>query len=125
MPLLAVVFAALAAALHVVFFVFESVLWTRPKIWARFGLRNQQDADTIKPMAYNQGFYNLFLAVGVVVGLILSGSHESAGRAVVLFGCLCMVGAAVVLLSTGRDKARAAAIQFLPPALAVIFAVTL
>ncbi len=120
MPAVAVVFAVVAALLHVVFFVFESILWTRPKIWARFGLRSQRDAETTKPLAYNQGFYNLFLSIGVVVGLGISAGHESAGRAIVLFGCSCMAAAGVVLLSTGLDRLRAALIQFVPPALAVI-----
>ena len=123
MPVVAVVFAALAAGLHVLFFVMESVLWTRPAVWARFGLRSQQDADTTRPLAYNQGFYNLFLAVGVVVGLVLLSTHRDAGRAMVLFGCGSMVLAAVVLLSTGADKRRAASIQFLPPAIAVLLTV--
>ncbi len=123
MPVVAVVFAAVAALLHVVFFMFESVLWTRPTIWKRFGLTTQQDADTTKLLAYNQGFYNLFLAVGVVVGLFLLEGHSSAGRAMVLFGCSCMALAAVVLLSTGRDRLRAALIQFVPPALALILTV--
>ena len=125
MPVVAVVFAALAALLHVVFFAFESILWTRPTIWRRFGLTSQQDANTTRPLAYNQGFYNLFLAVGVIVGLFLLSAHEPAGRAVVLFGCSCMAAAAVVLLSTGLDKLRAALIQFVPPALAVVFTITL
>ena len=30
--------AGLAAVLHVVFFVFESLLWTRPEVYARFGI---------------------------------------------------------------------------------------
>lgn len=125
MPAIAVVLAVVAAVFHVVFFVFESVLWTRPRVWALFGLRNQADADTIRSMAYNQGFYNLFLALGVVVGLLMSVGHESAGRAVVVFGCLCMALAGVVLASTGRAFWRAAVLQSLPPALAVVFAVTL
>lgn len=123
MPVVAVVFAALAAVLHVLFFVMESVLWTRPAVWQRIGLRSQQDADTTRPLAYNQGFYNLFLAIGVVVGLALLPSHRDAGRAMVLFGCGSMVLAALVLLSTGKDKLRAAAIQFLPPAIAVVLTV--
>lgn len=125
MPILAVIFAVLAAVLHVVFFVFESILWTRPTIWARFGLTSQQDADTTRALAYNQGFYNLFLAVGVLVGLVLPASHESAGRAIVLFGCVSMALAAVVLISTGRHYLRAALIQFVPPALAVTFVLAL
>ena len=60
--IVAIVFAALAALLHVYIFVMESVLWTRPSIWKRFGLKSQEDAETIAPMALNQGFYNLFLA---------------------------------------------------------------
>ncbi len=122
MTVLAVIFAGAAAMFHIVFFVFESILWTRPKIWRRFGLTSQPDADITRPLAYNQGFYNLFLAVGVIVGLLLLPSHESAGRAMVLFGCLSMAAAAVVLLSTGLDKLRAALLQFVPPALAVVFA---
>lgn len=124
MSLVAVIFAALAALLHVVFFVFESVLWTTPKVWARFGLGSQQEAETTKLLAYNQGFYNLFLAVGVGVGLFLVSSHQTAGRAIVLFGCLSMVLAAVVLLSSSRQMLRAALIQFVPPALAVVFTLT-
>jgi putative membrane protein len=124
-PVLAVVFAALAAAFHVLFFVMESVLWTRPAVWKRFGLASQQDADLTKALAYNQGFYNLFLAIGVVVGIFLLPAHESAGRAMVLFGCFTMVGAALVLVTTGFDKVRSALIQFTAPALAIVFAFAL
>ena len=123
MPVVAVVLAALAALLHVGFFVMESILWTRPAVWQRFWIRSQQEAELTRPLAYNQGFYNLFLAVGVVVGLALLSAHRDAGRAMVLFGCGSMVLAALVLLSTGRDKVRAAAIQFLPPAIAVVLTV--
>ena len=123
MPVIAVVLAAFAALLHAGFFVLESILWTRPAVWRRFWLRNQEEAELTRPLAYNQGFYNLFLAVGVVVGLALLSSHREAGRAIVLFGCGSMALAALVLLSTGRDKARAAAIQFLPPAIAVVLTV--
>lgn len=123
MPVVAVVFAALAALLHAGFFVMESVLWTRPVIWRRFGLGSQQEADLTGPLAYNQGFYNLFLAVGVVVGLALLPTHRDAGLAMVLFGCGSMVLAALVLLSTGRDKLRSAAIQFFAPAIAVVVTV--
>ncbi|MET3806130.1 putative membrane protein [Nakamurella sp. UYEF19] len=123
MSLFAVIFAALAALLHVVFFVFESVLWTTPKIWARFGLASQQEAETTKVLAYNQGFYNLFLAVGVGVGLFLVSGHESVGRALVLFGCGSMALAAIVLLTISLSKLRAALIQFVPAALAVVLTV--
>lgn len=73
MIVLATVVVTLAAALHVAIFFMESVAWGRPTVWKRFGVADQQAADTTKPMAYNQGFYNLFLAIGAVVGLILYG----------------------------------------------------
>ena len=115
--ILATVFAALAALLHVYIFVMESVQWTQPKIWKRFGVADQSAADTTKPMAYNQGFYNLFLAIGVVIGLVLlfvgsdTAPVHAAGLALVLFALGSMVAAALVLLTTGLRYLRAALIQ--------------
>ncbi len=126
MPLVAQVAALLAAAIHVLFFVLESVTFTQPSVAARFGLTTPEQIAAVRPMAFNQGFYNLFLAVGIVGGLALvaSGSTD-AGRAVVLFACACMVGAGLVLLSTNRRFARSAAIQAVPPLIAIVAALVL
>jgi putative membrane protein len=118
--------AGLAAVLHVVFFVFESLLWTRPAVYARFGIASREQAETIRPMAYNQGFYNLALAVGVFVGIVMLGRDGSpgvVGKTLVVFGLACMVVAGVVLATTGRRYRTAAAIQFVPAALALAFTV--
>lgn len=115
--IIATIFAALAALLHVYIFVMESVLWTRPRIWRRFGVADQAAADTIRPMAYNQGFYNLFLAVGAIVGLILYGagadgsSLRVAGLALVIAALAAMAGAAVVLVTGGATYLRPALLQ--------------
>lgn len=115
--------AALAVLLHVVFFLFESVFWSRPAVHARFGIASQRDADTIRPMAYNQGFYNLALAVGVTVGIALLETHGSSlvvAKSLVVFGTACMAVAGLVLASTGRSYLRAAAVQFIPAVVALI-----
>jgi putative membrane protein len=120
--ILGIVFASLAALLHVYIFVMESVLWTRPSIWKRFGLKSQQDAETIKPMALNQGFYNLFLSVGVFVGLALLPHPvlHAAGVVLILFACGSMLAASLVLVISNRRMFRAALTQGLFPLLAVI-----
>jgi putative membrane protein len=126
MPLVASLAALLAAAFHVLFFVLESVTFSQPTVAARFGMTTPEQIAAVRPMAFNQGFYNLFLAIGIVGGLALvaAGSVE-AGRAVVLFSCACMVGAGAVLLSTNRRFVRSAAIQALPPLVAIVAALTL
>ncbi|WP_243075561.1 DUF1304 domain-containing protein [Microbacterium sp. SS28] len=116
-PILATVFAGLAALLHVYIFVMESVQWTQPRIWKRFGVPDQATADATKPMAYNQGFYNLFLAVGAIIGLALFWAGgpgtvaDVAGRTLVLFSLASMVAAALVLITTGSKYLRPALIQ--------------
>ena len=102
----------LAGLLHIVIFYFESVIWSQPKTWKRFGLRSQEDADVVKPMALNQGFYNLFLAIGVFVGLglLVSGATD-AGITLTLFAALSMVAAATVLVVSNPKLARAAITQ--------------
>lgn len=112
MTVVAAVLVALAALLHGYIFVMESLWWRRPQIWRRFGLRSQQDAETTASMAYNQGFYNLFLGLGAALGLVLFlTGHETAGRTLVLFATGSMALAATVLLTTGVRYARAAATQ--------------
>ncbi|MER2206253.1 MAG: DUF1304 domain-containing protein, partial [Rhodococcus sp. (in: high G+C Gram-positive bacteria)] len=54
------IFAGLAAAVHVYIFVLESILWTAPKTRATFGVKSEEEAIVTQPLAFNQGFYNLF-----------------------------------------------------------------
>lgn len=113
------VFAALAAALHVYIFVMESLTWTSSRTRATFGT-TAEEAEATKELAFNQGFYNLFLAVVIAVGIgsFLLG-HNAVGVALVFAGTGSMLAAAVVLLLSSPDKARAALIQGVFPLLAV------
>ena len=121
----ALVLAGIAAALHVFIWTMESITWKQPATWKRFGLESQADADTTAPMAYNQGYYNLFLAVIAIIGIVLVvvADRDDAGWALVIAACGSMAAAALVLLSTGAGYARAAATQGTVPALAVLCAV--
>jgi putative membrane protein len=122
MNILATVFVALSALLHVYIWVMESLQWRKPVIWKRFGLTSQEDADTTAPLAYNQGFYNLFLAIGAGVGIVLFHTDaHAAGFTLAVFTMASIVLAALVLLSTGRDRARSAALQGVPALLALVF----
>lgn len=117
------VFAALAAVLHVYIFAMESLWWTAPRTRAMFGT-TAEDAETTQLLAFNQGFYNLFLAVvsGVGITAVVIG-HRAVGAALVFAGVGSMAAAAVVLVLSARDKARAALIQGLFPLIAIVFLV--
>ncbi len=118
------VFLFIAAAIHVLIFFLESILWSKPATWRRFGLKSQEEADTVRPMAFNQGFYNLFLAIGVGVGLVLLGAGNTAGGiALSIFAALSMVLAALVLITSSPKLARSAALQGVAPLIGVVFLV--
>lgn len=115
----ALAFAGLAALLHVYIFVLESMRWTAPRTRAAFGT-TAEEAETTKLMAFNQGFYNLFLAIVSGVGIVLmTAGHRSVGAALVFAGVGSMLAAALVLVASAPDKARAAVIQGAFPAVAV------
>lgn len=126
MVIAGLVFAALAAALHVYIFVMESLTWTSPRTRATFGI-SAEEAQATKELAFNQGFYNLFLAVVTVVGIVAVGlGHNAVGAALVFAGVGSMLAAAAVLLTSSPDKARAAITQGVFPLIAVVLlAVTL
>ena len=111
------VFVGLAALIHVYIFYLESIAWSKPRTWKTFGLRTQADADTVRPMAYNQGYYNSFLAAGIIVGIVLIATPrlEQAGVALVLFSAASMVFAATVLITSSPKLARAAVLQGAAP----------
>ncbi len=121
LQVLAVVFALIAAVIHVIIFVLESVLWPKPATWRRFGLTSQAHADVMEPMAFNQGFYNLFLALGAGLGVFLLGyGNPMGGKWVLLVTLSSMVLASLVLVVSNRRLWRAALIQGVAPLLAVV-----
>ncbi len=113
------VLAVLAALVHVYIFVLESLRWTAPATRRVFGTTAEQ-AETTRALAYNQGFYNLFLAIVTVVGVLLLGTQRSAGIALVLAGTGSMLAAALVLVLHDRRMLRAAAVQGALPLLGVV-----
>ena len=115
----AFVLAALAALVHVYIFVIESLQWEKPSTLRAFGMSAEQAA-VMKPLAYNQGFYNLFLALEVAAGVVLLDPHRNTGVALVAFACASMVAAALVLVSSDTSKLRGAVIQGAIPALALL-----
>ncbi len=110
----ACVLAALAALVHVYIFVIESLQFEKPSTLRTFGIK-PADAATLKPVFYNQGFYNLFLAVGTGVGVALVPSGQDVGVALIVFGTGSMLAAATVLITSDSSKARAAVGPGPPP----------
>jgi putative membrane protein len=113
---IACVVVALAALLHIYIFWMESFGWTRPAVWRRFNVADQAQAEATRELAFNQGFYNLFLALGAIVGVVMlaSGLH-AAGYALVFLATGSMLAASLVLLTLGRRFAAAALTQGLAP----------
>lgn len=116
----AMIFAALAALLHVYIFVLEALKWTEPRTRKVFGM-SEAEAQSTKLMAFNQGFYNLFLAVVTAIGIaIVLLGHRGVGAALILAGVGSMLAAALVLVASSPDKARAAVTQGALPLIAVV-----
>ena len=114
----------LAGLVHVLIFAMESLLFTRVQVYRRF-LTRAEDVGAIQPWAFNQGWYNLFLAAGAIGGVIaLHAGDATAGRSVALFSCACMLGAALVLIGSDRRMFRGALMQGLLPLVALVVAIT-
>jgi putative membrane protein len=107
--------ALLAGVVHVLIFCMESLWWTSPGVRARFRQTTEQ-AEVTRLFAFNQGFYNLFLAVGTLAGLalVLVG-HPGTGLTLVSWNCLFMLSAAIVLAASAPQMWRAALIQGAAP----------
>ncbi|MCM3510149.1 DUF1304 domain-containing protein [Rothia sp. P100] len=120
MVIAGLVLAGLAVLIHVYIFYMESIAWTGAKARATFGT-TIEEAEATKSLAFNQGFYNLFLAIAVAVGITFFASGATAvGTTLVLTGAGSMAAAALVLFASSPDKRGAALKQGVLPLLGVI-----
>ncbi|HRH56363.1 MAG TPA: DUF1304 domain-containing protein [Chitinophagales bacterium] len=121
MPGISIVFAFIAGLFHVLFFLMESVFWMNPKVHKSFGIKTMEEASQFKLSFFNQGFYNLFLAIGIFTGyFFLNSEYVVAGKILILFCCASMLGASIVLLVSKPKMLRGVFIQGLAPLIAIL-----
>ena len=114
MLIIGMITAFLAAALHFFIFYIESFAWTTRAL-SVFGM-DRESAEATKEMAFNQGFYNLFLAIEAFAGIaVYFLASPTVGLTLALFGVGSMLAAALLLFVTSPNKRSAAIKQgFLP-----------
>ncbi|MFE6054360.1 DUF1304 family protein [Kitasatospora sp. NPDC056446] len=111
------VFAMVAAAVHLMAWPLESFLYGHPRV--RYLLTgNTADAPEVRLWRFNVGFYNLFLALGLVAGLVLLHTgHPASGRPVILYiGAFLVAGGTTLFVSEPRLW-RVALCQAVPAAI--------
>jgi putative membrane protein len=94
---------------HIVAFTGEVFLWMNPsvhefilqKLDAPAGVGIHEQALILKTLFVNQGFYNLFVALGGIAGFWLRAKgFKAQGMALLAYMCVFAVGAGLVLFFT-------------------------
>lgn len=108
------------------FFILEAIFWMQPFVhnllltWfdnPPVSLGFEMHALVLKKLFINQGFYNLFFAVGGIAGLYQLKVNRSVGYALILLVCFAAVGAGMVLAITSKAYLLAT-LQSVPAAIA-------
>lgn len=111
----------LAALIHVGFFVFQTIVLQR-SAGAKILRLSAEGHQAVKAWAFSQGFYNLFLAIGVCLGLVLVIQKKVMLAGILVgFGGLSMFLAGVVLWFSAPHMRKFALLQAVPPALGFVF----
>jgi putative membrane protein len=114
MNALAVALTLVVALIHVYIVVLEMFLWTSDRGRKAFGSTAEFAAST-KVLAANQGLYNGFLAVGLLIGVVASGD-VGISFTVFFLGCVIVAG----LYGAATVSRRILLVQSVPAALALI-----
>lgn len=107
------ILVGLVALEHIYILVLEMFLWTKPKVIKTFSLKSKEFAEETSALAANQGLYNGFLAVGILIALF----KNDVFWATFFVGCV-IVAALYGGYSTG--KPRITIVQGIPAVLALI-----
>lgn len=93
------------------FFVLEVIFWMQPFVYTILlemfnnppkTLDFSTHALVLKKLFINQGFYNLFFAVGGLAGLYYLNKNKAVGYALITFVCFSAVGAGIILAITSK-----------------------
>lgn len=93
MELLIKIIIGFVAFIHAYIFVFECFLWEvrGPKIFKRFP---KDLFPKTKALAFNQGVYNLFLAIGLIWTFFIEDQLWQQNIALFFLGCVFVAGLA-------------------------------
>ncbi|MFC3282646.1 DUF1304 domain-containing protein [Litchfieldella rifensis] len=103
----------LVALLHGYFLILEMFLWDKPIGLKVFG-QSKEKAEATKVLASNQGLYNGFIAVGLLVGFI----QGAAGYDFKVYFLTCVVVAGIYGAMTASRKILF--VQALPGAIGLL-----
>lgn len=129
MTVVAWVFALLAALIHIVVFTWESLLIRRRGVHEGIFSVPAEDLPAIRLWSFGLGFYNLFLGLGLVAGVVAWASgEETVGRTLLVYICSFLVLCGVVLLVADRlgyshrrgSQVMGAVSQGIPPLVALV-----
>ena len=108
-------FVIVMAVIHVYIFCLEAIWWGKPKTNRVFAVTDAK-AQIMRQAMFNQGFYNLFLAIALLVGFLWSAdpTHEVQAQTLKDYASLSILAAAVVLWISEPKLIRAVTIQGAP-----------
>lgn len=122
-------FALLTAVIHVVVFLWESVLLHRPFVHEKVFSVPAGDLPALRLWTFGLGFYNLFLGLGLIAGVLLWALGDAVrGQTLIAFICGVLVLCGVVLFIADRfeigctrgSQLGGAISQAVPPLLALV-----
>jgi putative membrane protein len=103
MTLVVWIIALLLAAGHVGVFVCEALVIGRRSVYEGVFKISNPDIPAIRLWTFGLGFYNLFVACGLIAGVVAwIAGYEVAGRTLVIYLCLFVFFSGIVLLVADR-----------------------
>lgn len=106
MILLVYIFTTITIVFHLVAFLWESIYWMKPAVYENIvagmttpeGINILEHAKILEVLFFNQGFYNLFIALGAIAGLFLfKKGNAVVGKTLICYTNLFALGAGLVL----------------------------
>lgn len=104
------IFALITALAALTAFVWESFLIRQTFVHEKVFSVPASDLPAIRLWTFGLGFYNMFVGLGLIGGLILwANGNEVAGKTLIIFNCLVAIVGGVMLfigdrLGFGRKK---------------------